>query len=225
MRRTVGAAGVAGLLLAGAVGCGAWGQQHRTVSYEVPGQVTELVVTGDAGGIEVRAGDGPAQVVEKRSWSGDTEPQAAHSLADGVLKLSYSCSGSGCGMGYQVRVPAGTKLRLTQGSGGIRLHGMAGDIEAKVDSGGIDADGLRARGVRLTVGSGGLDAGFTEAPDRAELSTGSGGLKLKVPAGAQYQVDAHADSGGTDVTVPSAAGAPHVLVARVGSGGLKVTTG
>ncbi|MFJ1753161.1 DUF4097 family beta strand repeat-containing protein [Kitasatospora sp. NPDC088134] len=224
MRRTVGAVAVVGLLLVGAVGCGAWEQQHRTVSYEVPGQVTELVVTGDSGGIEVRAGDGPVQVVEKRSWS-DTEPQGAHSLADGVLKLSYSCSGPDCGMGYQVRVPAGTKLRLTEGSGGVRVHDMAGEIEAKVDSGGIDADGLRARSVRLSVGSGGLDAGFAEAPDRAEVSTGSGGLKLKVPAGVQYQVDAHADSGGTDVTVPSAAGAPHVLVARVGSGGLKVTAG
>ncbi|WP_073807903.1 DUF4097 family beta strand repeat-containing protein [Kitasatospora sp. CB01950] len=223
MKRIMGAAAVVGLLVVGAVGCGPWGEQQRkTVSYEVPGQVDQLVVDGTSGGIDVKVGDGPVQVLEKRAWR-DQEPQGSHELKDGVLKLTYSCSN--CGIGYEVRVPAGTKLKLTQTSGGIQLHDVAGDVDAKVTSGGINTFGLKSKNVKLSVVSGGVEARFAEAPTRAEMSTDSGGLMVKVPAGEQYQVEAHADSGGTDVKVPSVVGAPHVLIARAVSGGVQVSNG
>ncbi|MFD8593807.1 DUF4097 family beta strand repeat-containing protein [Kitasatospora sp. NPDC059646] len=220
MKRIMGAAAVVGLLVVGAVGCGPWDQQRKTVSYEVPGQVDQLVVEGTSGGIDVRVGDGPVRVVEKRAWD-DQEPQGTHVLKDGVLTLTYSCSG--CGIGYEVHVPAGTRLKLSQSSGGIQLHDVAGDVDAQVTSGGISATGLRSKSVKLAVVSGGVEARFAEAPTRAELSTDSGGVQLKVPSGQQYQVDAHADSGGTEVELPSVGGAPHVLVAKAASGGVQVS--
>ncbi|MFJ8438144.1 DUF4097 family beta strand repeat-containing protein [Kitasatospora griseola] len=219
MKRIMGAAAVVGLLVIGAVGCGPWDQQRKTVSYEVPGQVDELVVDGTSGGIDVRVGDGPVRVVEKRAWN-DEEPQGTHELKDGVLKLTYSCDN--CGIGYEVHVPAGTKLKLSQTSGGIQLHDVAGDVDAKVTSGGIEATGLKSRNVKMAVTSGGVNARFVEAPTRAEMSTDSGGVQVRVPSGQQYQVEAHSDSGGTDVKVPSVAGAPHILIARATSGGVQV---
>ncbi|MFC8717325.1 hypothetical protein [Kitasatospora sp. NPDC057198] len=222
MKRLVGAVAVVGLLAVGAVGCGPWDDQRRTVSYEVLGQVTELQVDGEVGGIEVRAGDGPVQVVEKRNWQ-DEEPQATHVLADGVLKLAYSCSR--CGIGYQVRVPAGTKLRLKETTGGIRVHGLSGDVTAETVTGGVEATGLRGADVVLKAETGGVSARFAAAPTRAELRTGTGGVELVVPGGQAYQVDAHASTGGTDVSVPSQAGAAHALVARADTGGVKVSTG
>lgn len=221
MKRFVGAAAVVGLL-AGAVGCGPWDDRKKTVSYEVPGLITELVVDGQTGGIEVRAGDGPVQVIEKHTWR-DQEPQTSHTLADGVLKLSYSCSQ--CGVGYQVRVPAGTKLRLKENTGGIRLLDLSGDIQAQTVTGGVDATGLRAANVTLTSTTGGVSARFAAPPARAELRTGTGGVELTVPDGQAYAVDAHAGTGGTEVSVPTQAGAPHTLVAKADTGGVKVTTG
>ncbi|GLW71260.1 hypothetical protein Kpho02_35590 [Kitasatospora phosalacinea] len=220
MKRWVGAVAVVGLLAGGAVGCGPWDDRKRTVSYEVPGQVTELQVDGEVGGIEVRAGDGPVQVVEKRTWR-DEEPRAAHVLAGGVLKLSYSCSQ--CGIGYQVRVPAGTVLRLKETTGGIRLHGLSGDVTAETVTGGVEATGLRSANVVLKAETGGVTARFEAAPARAELRTGTGGVELTVPAGQAYAVDAHAATGGTEVNVPSQAGAAHALVARADTGGVKVS--
>ncbi|MFD8482627.1 DUF4097 family beta strand repeat-containing protein [Kitasatospora sp. NPDC059673] len=220
MKRIMGVAAVVGLLVVGAVGCGPWGdQQRKTVSYEVPGQVDQLVVDGTSGGIDVRVDDGPVRVVEKRSWR-DEEPQGTHELKDGVLKLTYSCDN--CGIGYEVHVPAGTKLKLSQTSGGIQLHDVAGDVDAKVSSGGINAFGLKSKNVKLSVESGGVEARFAEAPTRAEVSTESGGVQVKVPSGEQYQVDARANSGGTEVKVPSTPGAPHVVIARADSGGVQV---
>ncbi|RKE19586.1 hypothetical protein [Streptomyces sp. TLI_171] len=222
MKRTVGAAAVLGLLLVGAVGCGPWDDQRKTVSYEVPGRITELVVDGEVGGIEVRAADGPAQVIEKRTWK-DEEPQPTHTLEGGVLKLTYSCSQ--CGVGYEVRVPAGTKLRLTETTGGIVLRGMAGDIRAQTVTGGVEGTGLRAADVTLEATTGGVSAQFAAAPTRAELRTETGGVELTVPAGESYSVDAHAETGGTEVSVPTQAGAARSLVAKAHTGGVKVTTG
>ncbi|WP_282205989.1 DUF4097 family beta strand repeat-containing protein [Kitasatospora fiedleri] len=222
MKRFVGAAAVVGLLAVGAVGCGPWDEQRKTVSYEVPGQVTALEVTGEVGGIEVRAGDGPVQVVEKRTWQ-DEEPRAGHELSGGVLKLTYSCSQ--CGIGYQVRVPAGTVLRLKETTGGITLRDLSGDITARTVTGGVEATGLRGANVTLEAGTGGVSARFAAAPTRAELRTGTGGVELTVPAGEAYTVDAHASTGGTEVSVPSQAGAGHALVARADTGGVKVATG
>ncbi|ROR43869.1 hypothetical protein [Kitasatospora cineracea] len=222
MKRLMGAAAVVALLAVGAVGCGPWDDQKKTVSYEVPGQVTELEVDGQVGGIEVRAGDGPVQVVEKRTWR-DQEPQSTHVLADGVLKLAYSCSQ--CGIGYRVRVPAGTVLRLKETTGGISLHGMAGDITARTVTGGVEASGLRAANVTLEAETGGVTARFAAAPTRAELRTDTGGVELTVPAGEAYAVDARARTGGTQVSVPSQAGAGRTLVAQANTGGVKVTTG
>ncbi|GLW52867.1 hypothetical protein [Kitasatospora phosalacinea] len=222
MKRWVGVVAVVGLLAGGAVGCGPWDDRRRTVSYEVPGQVAELQVDGEVGGIEVRAGDGPVQVVEKRRWQ-DEEPRASHVLADGVLKLTYSCSR--CGIGYVVRVPAGTVVRLEGTTGGIRVHGLSGDVTARAVTGGVEATGLRSANVLLEAETGGVTARFAAAPTRAELRTGTGGVELTVPAGEAYEVDAQAGTGGTDVSVPSQAGAAHALVARASTGGVKVGTG
>ncbi|MGW4803141.1 DUF4097 family beta strand repeat-containing protein [Kitasatospora sp. NPDC004272] len=222
MQRLVGAAAVVGLLAVGAVGCGPWDEQRKTVSYEVPGRVTELRVDGEVGGIEVTAGDGPVRVLERRNWR-DREPQATHVLADGVLELTYSCSR--CGIGYEVRVPAGTVLRLKETTGGIRVHGLSGDVTAEAVTGGVEATGLRSADVTLKSGTGGVSARFAAAPTRAELRTGTGGVQLTVPAGEAYEVDAHASTGGTEVSVPSQAGAAHALVARADTGGVQVRTG
>ncbi|BAJ29008.1 hypothetical protein KSE_31980 [Kitasatospora setae KM-6054] len=214
---------VVGLLAVGAVGCGPWeSEQHRTVSYEVTGPVTELRVDGDTGGIRVTAGDGPAQVVEKRSWR-EREPQAVHTLADGVLQLTYSCSD--CGVDYQVRVPAGTKLRLVTDTGDVRVRDVTGDVEVKVDTGGIDAQGLGGGSVRLRSGTGDVSAGFTAAPTAAEVRSDTGSVGLTVPAGQPYAVDAHTDTGDSRVSVPTQAGAARTLVARTGTGNVRVSTG
>ncbi|WP_033214056.1 hypothetical protein [Kitasatospora phosalacinea] len=222
MKRLVGAVAVVGLLAGGAVGCGPWDDRKKTVSYEVPGRVTELRVDGEVGGIEVTAGDGPVRVVEKRNWQ-DEEPQATHVLADGVLELTYSCSR--CGVGYEVRVPAGTVLRLKETTGGIRVRGLSGDVTAEAVTGGVEATGLRSANVVLKAETGGVSARFAAAPTRVELRTETGGVELTVPPGEAYEVDAHASTGGTEVSVPSQAGAARTLVARANTGGVKVGTG
>ncbi|KJY36345.1 hypothetical protein [Streptomyces sp. NRRL S-495] len=216
VRRVLGAAAITGAVALGSVGC-FWdreeGNERLTVSYGVAGPVDELVVDGGTGGIEVRAGD-TVRVVEKQNFRGDP-PVTRHSLVDGTLRLAYDCSD--CGVGYEVTVPAGTAVRLNSGTGGIRLRGLAGEVQATAGVGGVEASGLTSARVRVTADTGGVELSFAASPTSVEA--------VSVPGGEPYAVDAGAEVGGVEVTVPRQDGASRRITARAGTGGVAVTGG
>ncbi|MFJ4093713.1 hypothetical protein ACIPYS_19215 [Kitasatospora sp. NPDC089913] len=224
VRRVLGAAAITGAVALGSVGCfrdGDEGRDRLTVSYGVAGPVNELVVDGRVGGIEVRAGD-TLRVVEKQDFRGDP-PRTGHSLVDGTLRLSYDCSD--CGVGYEVTVPAGTAVRLNSATGGIRLHGLAGEVQATAGVGGVEATGLTSAKVRVVAETGGVELAFAVSPTSVEARAEIGGVRVSVPGGEPYAVDAGTDVGGVEVTVPRQDGAPRSITARAGTGGVAVTGG
>jgi len=91
------------------------------------------------------------------------------------------------------------------GSGGMELHGVQGSLEAKAGSGDIHAEG---------------------SPTGAwNVHTGSGGVQLKLPSDAAFDLDAHTSSGSISVdhplTVQGSIGRKEVR-GRVGRGGVPV---
>ncbi|MFF9645976.1 DUF4097 family beta strand repeat-containing protein [Kitasatospora aureofaciens] len=224
MKRVLGAVAITAGVLVGMSGCLPIGddQEHRTVSYGVAEQVKELVVEGQNGGVEVTGGGDAVRVVENQNYKGDP-PKSTHEVKDGVLRLTYDCDS--CGIGYTVNVPAGTKVRVKETNGGIKLSGLAADAEADVTNGGVEASGLTSPQVRLTAKNGGVRADFASAPSKLEARTSNGGVKLRVPSGEAYTVDAQATTGGTDVSVPSRPGAAHSITARAETGGVTVSGG
>ncbi len=179
------------------------------------------MVDGRTGGIEVRAGD-TLRVVEKQDYRGDP-PRTRHSLVDGTLRLDYDCSH--CGVGYEVTVPAGTAVRLNSGTGGIRLRGLAGEVQATAGVGGVEASGLTSAKVRVVADTGGVELSFAASPTSVEVRAGIGGIRVAVPGGEPYAVDAGTDVGGVEVTVPRQAGAARSITARAGTGGVAVVGG
>ncbi|MEU3570008.1 hypothetical protein AB0E96_16530 [Kitasatospora sp. NPDC036755] len=222
MKRVLGAAAITAAVVLGMQGCLPFGgeDEHLTLSYGVAEPVRELVVEGIDGGVVVNGGGDGVHVVEKQNYSGDV-PKSTHRVVDGVLTLTYDCRH--CGVGYTVQVPAGTKVRVKAGNGGVRLSGLAGETEAEVTNGGVEADGLRSPRVRLSSVNGGVRAGFAVAPSTVEASTTNGGVRLRVPAGEAYTVDARASTGGVEVGVPSTPGAEHRITARADTGGVTVS--
>ncbi|MEV6972893.1 hypothetical protein [Kitasatospora sp. NPDC093806] len=227
VKRVLGTVAITGAVLLGSVGYlwedatgYPWEDDRRlTVSYGVAEPVRELVIDGLTGGIEVRAGDA-VRVVEKQSYRGDP-PRTRHEVTDGTLRLAYDCSD--CGVGYEVTVPAGTAVRLSSDTGGIRLTGLAGEVRAKVGSGGVSATGLTSAKVSATVATGGIDLAFAASPTTVDARTDTGGVRVRVPGGEPYAVDAGADRGGVEVTVPRQVGAPRTIAARTRTGGVAVT--
>jgi hypothetical protein len=83
------------------------------------------------------------------------------------------------------------------GSGGIDIRGAAGDIQAETGSGGIDVSGV-AGAVRLQTGSGSIDYAGRPRGD-CHFQTGSGSIRLGLPADVQVTVDLTTSSGSIDV--------------------------
>ncbi|MER7579493.1 DUF4097 family beta strand repeat-containing protein [Kitasatospora sp. NPDC097691] len=222
MKRVLGAMAITAGVLAGMMGCLPIGddQEHRTVSYGVAGPIKELVIEGENGGVQVTGDGDTVHVVEKQNYQGEA-PKSTHEVKDGVLRLTYDCDH--CGIGYTVRVPAGTNVRVKQTNGGIKLTGLAGEAEADVENGGVEATGLSSPQVKLTAVNGGVRADFAAAPTKVEATTSNGGVRVKVPTGEAYAVDAHASVGGVDVGVPSQPGATRSITARAETGGVTVS--
>lgn len=224
MKRVLGALAITGAVLVGMSAClpfgGGQDEEHRTVSYGVTDGVRELVIEGHTGGVVVMGGGTAVQVTEKQNYTGDA-PRATHEVKDGVLRLTYDCDA--CGVGYDVQVPAGTKVTVRQTTGGVRLVGLAGEVDASVHNGGVEASGLTSQQVRLSATNGGVRADFAAAPTKVEATTSTGGVRLRVPAGAEYAVDARTGVGAVDLGIPSKAGAARSITVRAGTGGVTVS--
>ncbi|MFD8704670.1 hypothetical protein ACFV1W_18965 [Kitasatospora sp. NPDC059648] len=222
MKRVLGAVAITAAVVLGMQGCLPFWEsdEHRTVSYGVTDPVKELVVEGEDGGVVVTGTGDAVQVVERQTYRGEA-PKTSHEVKDGVLRLAYSCSS--CGVGYEVRVPAGTKVRIKEENGGVRLVGLSAEVEASVENGGVEATGLTSPTAHLSATNGGVHADFAAAPTTLDAEVGNGGVWLRVPSAEAYTVTARAQDGGTDVGIPSHPGAAHSITARAETGGVTVS--
>ncbi len=129
-----------------------------------------------------------------------------------------------------VHAPAGSRLTLATGAGGITVTGRAGDTNARSGSGDVRLDAVDGA-AELATGSGNLVAGTVSGPARAK--TGSGDLTLaalggptEVKAGSgtvrlgAVRTDLTARTGSGDITVDDAAAGR--LRLSTGSGDLRV---
>ncbi|MFD9591506.1 DUF4097 family beta strand repeat-containing protein [Kitasatospora sp. NPDC059973] len=219
MKRVLGAMAVTGAVLAGVSGCLPGDEQRRDVGYGVDGPVRELVVEGRTGGVTIRGGGEAVRVTEHQNYRG-AAPTSSHEVRDGTLTLRYDCDD--CGVGYEVDVPAGTRVRVGTETGGVRLTGLAAEVEVKAGTGGVEASGLTSPVVRLSTGTGGIEASFAGSPTTVEARARTGGVRVRVPAGQAYAVDASAGTGDVSVEVPRAAGAARSITARAETGGVTV---
>jgi hypothetical protein len=93
----------------------------------------------------------------------------------------------------QIRVPEGTPLDLSSGSGGIEVEGIRGDVRAETGSGSVIATSIVGN-VVLNSGSGSVEARNVEGS--LSIDSGSGSLTVQ---GINGDLEAHTGSGGIDV--------------------------
>lgn len=140
----------------------------------------------------------------------------------------------GISMRLEIVAPPDTKLRARADSGGIRISGINGPVDAQTDSGGVEADNIGSE-VRAHTDSGGIrirnvhgpvyaraDSGGIQATDIAgniDVQTDSGGIRVaqKQPG----EIRAKADSGGAHITLAGASG--YDIRATSGSGRVNVS--
>jgi hypothetical protein len=202
-------------------------------TYTVDDTVHTISFQGRAGHVKVTAatsgsGAGAIGVTERASFT-SSKPVTSHDVSGDTLELrEEGCPdrpvNGPCQVEWDITAPAGTVLDLRTNAGGIEVDGMAAQVKATSDSGGVEGHDLTSRQVNAKADSGGVELDFSQAPDDVTASTDAGGVTVTVPGGTSYAVQAGSDAGGRSVDVQEDASSPHKIVAKSGAGGVEIST-
>ncbi|ADB48696.1 DUF4097 family beta strand repeat-containing protein [Conexibacter woesei] len=170
-----------------------------------------LTIDDEEGDVAVVAEARDDVLVETRSrWTG-ARPAARVAAGGDVLRLTGRCDrldvrlvasrdwrwGSECAVSYRVRVPVGLDVRVSTGTGDVRLVGLAGAIDAEAHDGDVTAVGLRSPHVTLrATGAGAIRARFAAVPGAVDARAEGGAVRLALPPG-RYHLSADAPRGRT----------------------------
>jgi hypothetical protein len=222
--------------------------RHTTTEVQRFADVTAVEI-GDASDVRLAGAppDAPLELRTKITEGLDSPEHAARVGGDGTLRLSSSCGwtfgDNSCGVDYELRVPAGTRVRVDASSGDVHAEGLradrpvklrtsSGDVHAEgvvapalaieTSSGDIHATGVRAGDVEAHASSGDVDLELTGPADRVGVSTGSGDVSLLVPD-AVYRLTTDTGSGDVDDGgLRTSPDAPHSIRATTGSGDVSI---
>jgi hypothetical protein len=185
-------------------------------SYTVGAGITTVVISGGAGAITVTGGSRSTVAVTERAYYSNSRkpPSASHVVSGGTLTLSYSCPAQlTCGVAYNVQVPRGVSVRVSDREGAITLAALGGTVQARTIAGVITATGLASPAVTLGSTAGSIVAAFTAVPLSVAASTNAGTITITLPGSAAYQVHAHTYVGTSAVTVHQSAASRSVITA------------
>jgi hypothetical protein len=224
---------------------------HRTLtqSQTLTGGVTRVVAGTDVGDIQVSTGPAgsDALLTTTRSTS-FIDAVSEHSLADGVLTLTGTCSGfwpfgGSCSVDYTLEVPPGTALVLTSSVGDIRIVDSDGAVRASTSTGDVTVSGasggpvqvssstgtvvmsdVRAPRVDATTSTGDVTVTFAASPEAVRAHTSVGDVRLVLPAGGPaYRITSSTSVGTADISLPTDPGAERTIELSTSVGDLTVT--
>lgn len=188
------------------------GPHQVAYSYKVSSPVSRLDIDAGASSVTVTGGaaNTPVQVSEQVSYS-RTEPELHESVTAGTLDLGYSCpAGQGCGVSYDVQVPAGLTVMVNLRSGSIDLAGLSGPVIAATGTGTINA-ALASTNVSLTVQTGDITANLSKPPLDLAVSDGTGSVVIGVPGTASYDLQYNLDVAVSNITIKQDLSSPYQI--------------
>jgi len=232
----------AGILMAGLASCALsiGGLQHRTNSYTVGG-VTTLVVTDQAGNVQVTGGNSAAiSVTEHISFHG-TAPPTTHHTASGTLSLDSHCPATEtCTVGYTITAPRATTVRVSEGAGSVTLGSLGGPVTAHVNAGRISLSSLAgavdvsshagsiggqqlsSASASLHVSAGAIDVTFSAPPTALTATSDVGAITVRVPNSVQYHVTTSTTVGNVRVSVSRSSTASRTITASTKTGSITI---
>ncbi|MEU0076202.1 DUF4097 family beta strand repeat-containing protein [Streptomyces sp. NPDC006332] len=247
--RTVAAAGLVTLLVAGTAACGASAgddkdPEHR--SFALQGRT--LTIDSDDSALEIVAADGnPSGKVEVTRWfkgrvAVGKDPEVTWSMREDRLKLRMKCTGvvADCAARHRIEVPRGIAVRVQDGDGSVRARGFkdalsirtgdgsvrvtdtSGPLELRTGDGSIRAE-VSSRKVSTRTSDGSVHLALGSVPDLVESRSGDGSVTLELPR-ATYRVTTRTGDGGEDVSVPRSDSSSHRVSAQTGDGKITVRT-
>jgi DUF4097 and DUF4098 domain-containing protein YvlB len=204
-------------------------------TFSVSGTVDLEVSTG-SGSVDIKQGNGNIVEVHGMIYASRNRFLSSDDTQNAIRRIEsnppFEQSGSTIRIGrnldrdleqhvsisYEIIVPAQSNIRAHSGSGGLKIDGITGRVDAGTGSGGLSLSNINGDlqantgsgtiritgvrgGLRAQTGSGGIDVAG-EQTSQWELQTGSGGIDIHLPRSASFALSAHTGSGGVSVDFP-----------------------
>jgi Putative adhesin len=205
-------------------------QSHRTLSYGAgadlgPDSITTVVIANPAGNVQVTGGASALDVTERQSYR-TMPPTSSHTVSDGTMTLGYHCATNDCGIDYDVQVPDGVAVQITDSAGNVILTKLNAGVQVSAGAGNITASGMSGGPARFTSDAGYVLVGFAGAPVSVYAESEAGDVTLFLPGSASYKVAASSQAGAVHVTVPLSNGAADTstVTAKSDAGDVAVRT-
>jgi DUF4097 and DUF4098 domain-containing protein YvlB len=189
MRASIGGFISVGVVMLVTLGCQSLAfKATRTTQHTAPAPTAELVVDARNGAIIVQGTDGADLVVTANQTAQGMTQEAADELLE-QIQIRLEEKGEEVhvyaetpkvfngGVGFEIQVPRGVRLRANSGNGAIEVRGLAGEVIAKTSNGRIIVEGATAA-QNLQTSNGAIEL-TTDGPVAAELDTSNGSIQFK----------------------------------------------
>ncbi|MEN0064372.1 MAG: hypothetical protein AAGA48_19655 [Myxococcota bacterium] len=173
--------------------------------------VERVVIDVDTANVTLRGRPGPVDVdVDVGGW-GDGDVELV--VDDGVLFIDYACEQQEwCGGDLTVEMPSDTPTLTSLQNGDIFISDLNDDAVVNLLAGRLTVR-EHGRGPVVVASNGGVDLSFSETPDRVDVETGAGDVRLLLPAGG-YAFDVEAATVRFDKTILDDPTSPHTIRVR-----------
>ena len=227
-RRAAAVVGV-GVALSALTACGGTGGGSTTTTteeqtYDVPQPINALAVDARVAAVTVETGNGPVTVTERYRF-GDDKPSTSHRVDGSTLHLiDTGCRNDEvrCDVEFRVRVPAEASLLVKAQAGAVTVTGIAGRIDVTTEAGSFEGTTLTADEVSVTSQAGATSMEFAKAPATVRASTEAGTIRVRVPDGTAYAVEADTDLGASDISVQRDPASEHRIAVSSSAGSITV---
>ncbi|MFB8142036.1 DUF4097 family beta strand repeat-containing protein [Streptomyces parvus] len=229
--RTILALGAAAFLALAATGCDPDVDQANATpeskSFAFSGD--SLTVKSDSADLHLIASDVDDIEVERRV--GGTKIgggiDAGWQIEGGVLTLSVDCDGVSvnCRAKYTVKVPRDVAVTAEYGNNDVQLSNLGGTaLHLEGRDGTVRGDGISATSVSVVSRNGDTGLDLTSVPDRVDVQSQDGNVRLGLPASA-YAVRTAAKKGDVTVDVADDSTSSHSVDVRTRNGDIDIREG
>jgi Putative adhesin len=200
-----------------------------SITAQLPSTLLGIELTVARGDVEIVAGNPEEVLVSRTAWSAyGRQPAERRSILDGVLTIESSCASlvlGKCAADYRLTVPENVPVTVSAARGDVHLNAYRGSARVSTEGGSISAEAFCGFLLHAEAKGGDIDVAAACSPERIELRTDSGDVRVAVPQ-ATYSIDADTNGGRLAVRgLEHADGAPFAIQALSGSGDVTVEAG
>jgi hypothetical protein len=176
---------------------------RRTTTTTVARHIERVVVSADTGNVHLEGAGGPRVIVRQELQWMWRRPQVTTRVEGSTLVIGDSCPRAGpvnrCKADLDLAIPFDADVVVEGASGDIVAERLAGHLDLRTDSGDVSGRDLNPIAVRARTDAGNVELDFTTQPVSVQANSNSGDVRVIVPQGGEYRVDATTSAGDVDV--------------------------